>query len=305
MRPAFSLALSFALATTAFAQPAAPPPEPPKTMQWLYASAEARALDRATFEALVRYAVDMQARRMWGGEAEGVVLASASTPEAPAWQRCAPGTPAAVIFDIDETLLLNTGWNRDSARRGDPSFGSPNAGSWLAWETTGAKSVEPVPGAVEAVRALKAANIGVFFVSNRDRHDKAGKDIADATRDALRAGGFGDALTSDNVLLSGDFDTAATHTSKDLRRAHIAETHCVIAMGGDQLGDFSDLFNKRNDKEIPIADRRKLADSPAIMQKLGRGWFLLPNPVYGPGVKGSYGDLFTTKEWPDSAAARK
>ena len=34
-----------------------------------------------------------------------------------------------------------------------------------------------------------------------------------------------------------------TGSTKDPRRAAISRRYCVIAMAGDQLGDFSDLFN--------------------------------------------------------------
>ena len=38
-------------------------------------------------------------------------------------------------------------------------------------------------------------------------------------------------------------DYTVTGVYSDGRRATIAAKYCVVAMGGDQLGDFSDLFN--------------------------------------------------------------
>ena len=57
----------------------------------------------------------------------------------------------------------------------------------------------------------------------------------------------------------------------------IAARYCVIAMGGDQLGDFSDLFNTI---KSPAERRAATLDGP-IAALWGQGWFVLPNPVYG------------------------
>ena len=65
-------------------------------------------------------------------------------------------------------------------------------------------------------------------------------------------------------------------------------------MVGEQLGDFSDTFNIRG-----VQARRALAQAPAVAGKWGQGWFLLANPMYGPGVTGSLDDLVPAdKRWP-------
>ena len=56
-------------------------------------------------------------------------------------------------------------------------------------------------------------------------------------------------------------------------------------MAGDQLGDFSDLFNDRA-LSCPTAAAPRLAAAFAALW--GNGWFMLPNPVYGPGCKGDF-----------------
>ncbi|QNN64265.1 hypothetical protein H9L12_07820 [Sphingomonas rhizophila] len=58
-------------------------------------------------------------------------------------------------------------------------------------------------------------------------------------------------------------------------------------MAGDQLADFADGFN---DKALKPLVRRALAERYAA--KWGNGWFLLSNPVYGPGLSGSIEDIF-------------
>src|SRR3546814_7303204 len=76
--------------------------------------------------------------------------------------------------------------------------------------------------------------------------------------------------------------------SKDGRRARIAARWCVIAMGGDQLGDFAQAFNAR---ELSVADRKALATGGPIAALWGHGWFLLSNPVYGPSIRGGFADI--------------
>ncbi len=63
------------------------------------------------------------------------------------------------------------------------------------------------------------------------------------------------------MFLSGD---DAMGSKKDGRRATIAAKYCVLAMGGDQLGDFSDLFNAglapcpRRDATLAAAGRDEM-----------------------------------------------
>ena len=89
----------------------------------------------------------------------------------------------------------------------------------------------------------------------------------------------------------------APGSAKDPRRAAIAERFCVIAMAGDQLGDFSDLFNART---LSVPDRRRYATTPPFSAMWGNGWFILSNPVYGPGLRGNLDDVFPAdRRWSD------
>ena len=63
-------------------------------------------------------------------------------------------------------------------------------------------------------------------------------------------------------------------------------------MAGDQLGDFSDLFNP--DPAHPdIVARRRDASSAAVAARWGQGWFILSNPVYGTGIGGTRDEVFS------------
>jgi predicted secreted acid phosphatase len=135
---------------------------------------------------------------------------------------------------------------------------------------------------------LRELGVTVIFNTNRDA------DLAAGTEAAIAAAGLGRAVHGETLYLQGD---DALGSAKDGRRAMIAAKYCVIAMGGDQLGDFSDLFNARG---IPVAERRQAATRGWAAQMWGNGWFALPNPVYGSGLRGGLDDLFPAdKRWDD------
>ncbi len=130
--------------------------------------------------------------------------------------------------------------------------------AWDAWERTGADKVLPMPGAVTALRNIRLAGVRVIFNSNREAVNAA------ATEAALDNAGLGPARHRDTLYLSGD---DAMGSAKDGRRARIAERYCVLAMAGDQLGDFSDLFNA---KTISVTDRRAAAGGGAFRRQMGQ-----------------------------------
>ena len=278
-------------ATTPRPEAAVAPAAPtvPKTYQWLHGSGEAAVLHATTYRAMVRYALAQLAARKAGRAIDSAVLTDGATPANPHWVSC-DTKPPAVVFDMDETAILNTGANYDSARRGDPPF---DAARWDAWERTGAADVEPLPGAQAGLAALRAAGITPIFISNRQRAN------ASATLAALNSAALGPAAPGDTLFLQGD---VAPGAGKDPRRAVVAARWCVLAMAGDQLGDFSDLFNA---KALTVQARRQLAQSSGVADRWGAGWFLLPNPAYGPGVAGSLDDLFPAdKRWTPPAETK-
>lgn len=285
MRKGFGLAGLASLAGCAPAPhsvaPALPPVHPPAGMQYLYGSGEASALSMQAFHALTTHAAASVKAR----PADSVVLAEGAPLDRPAFVPCG-GKPFAAVFDVDETVMLNIGFEYYDARKGK----GYDAAAWDAWEKTGTGAVAPVPGADVAVRDLRAMGVTVIFNTNRSAAN------ADATRVAIKAAGLGDVVHGDTLYLSGD---DAMGSRKDGRRATIAAKYCVIALGGDQLGDFSDLFNAG--QSVPV--RRAATMQPSIAGLWGNGWFVLPNPVYGSGLKGGFDDVFPMdKRWDPPAA---
>ena len=272
----------------AVANPAAAPGTVPPGMQYLYGSGEGAAASIQAYAALTRHlAGRVEAARR--GSVRQVVLSDGASLNQPHFDPCGR-KPLAVIFDIDETALLNLGYEADDARRGS----GYDAERWLRWEQTGADKVVAVPGAFNAVKAARAMGITVIFNSNRS------KENAEATAAALDHAGLGPVKHGSTLWLKGDDDSGS---DKDNRRWAIASGYCVVALVGDQLGDFSDLFNA---PELTPSTRRALAGSPQLAGLWGNGWFVLPNPVYGTALKGGIDDVFPyDTRWTDPAEGVK
>ncbi len=254
----------------------------PETMQYLYGSGEAAALSNQAYRGLTRYLTDVVT---YGkkGKARQVVLSDGASLNAPQFEPCGP-KPLAVVLDIDETALLNLGYEADAARRGE----SYDAARWERWEKTGADKVVAVPGVKPAIDSARAAGITVIFNSNRLAENAA------QTEAALDHAGLGPAKHGTTLWLRGDDGGGS---GKDDRRWAIASGYCIVALVGDQLGDFSDLFN---DPKLAPSTRRALAGSPELASLWGSGWFLLPNPVYGTALKGGFDDIFPVDtRWTD------
>jgi predicted secreted acid phosphatase len=277
-------------AATAAPPPAAAPGPPAKDdtaaerikrFQYLYGSGEAAVVSIQAYHALVELARERAANR----PVESVVLAPGSTLADARFLPCGD-KPLAAVFDVDETVLLNLGIEQHEA-----AGESLGGGALGRWANSGSPAVAPVPGAKFALDALREMGVAVIFNTNRDNSQAAG------TAAQIVSIGLGPAVHGDNLYLRGDADGAS---GKDGRRAAIAEHYCVIAMGGDQLGDFSDLFNARG---LPVPDRRAAASRGWAARMWGEGWFMLPNPVYGPGLQGGIDDIFPAdKRWDDTGA---
>jgi predicted secreted acid phosphatase len=292
--PALALAVTVlgASASAQVAQPAPPPPiaenadpiaaERIKPFQYLYGSAEAGALSVQAWHALVDYARQQVRHR----PRDSVVLAPDATFAAPHFVSCGR-KPLAAVFDVDETAILNLGLEAKAA-----TGASTGGAMGTRWAQTGAQAVAPVPGAVYGINALRKMGVTVIFNTNRSTKG------AEGTADAIAAAGLGRPVHLETLYLFGD---DAMGARKDGRRWTIAAKYCVIAMAGDQLVDISDLFNA---KELSVADRRQAALRGWPAQMWGNGWFVLPNPVYGSGLRGSLDDIFPAdKRWTDPKEA--
>jgi len=266
---------------------AASAPSIPNGDQWLYGSAEGSVATRQVFKALTDYAVAAARQR----PQSSVILAAGASPTGAAPLSFVPcgSKPLAAVFDADETLVWNIPPRRDNLLHNNGKF-DPKL--WDAWERTGAGHTPAIPGAVEAMAALRAAGITPIANTNRTAANAAGAEAA------LKAAGLGDFVHGETLFLLGD---DADKGNKDGRRATIASRYCVIAMAGDQLGDFSLAFNAPG---LSPADRRAAATTGPAAALWGRGWFLLPNPSYGPWDKLKFDDVYGTDQWDPAQGAK-
>lgn len=163
--------------------------------------------------------------------------------------------PAAVVLDIDETLLDNSpfqGWQVLEKKE----F---NNDDWFRWvELAQAK---PLPGAVEFTRYAGSLGVEVFYVSNRTVQEMG------PTIENMAAWGFVNADTTHMFL-------KATTSSKVARRAEIEKDYEIILLVGDNLADLSGAYEKREaDFGLGTVDTDR--------QLFGTKYIVLPNPMYG------------------------
>ena len=271
--------------------PGVPPPgglmatPVPGGMQYLYASAEAAAQQRQTYLELANFLIAKSSDHAVGHPVKSAVLAPGATLDHPVFEQCG-NKPLAVVLDADETAILNYGFEGDQVLHG----GVYDPQRWDAWEKTGQGKVKPVPGALDAFEVARQAGIAVVINSNRLAAN------ADATAETLAQAGLGTFTHLDTLWLQGD---AGGGSGKDARRWAISAKYCVVAMVGDQLGDFTDLFNAPGSS---LDQRRAAIGSRDFEIMWGEGWFILPNPVYGSALKGDYGAVFPVEtRWSDPA----
>jgi 5'-nucleotidase (lipoprotein e(P4) family) len=165
--------------------------------------------------------------------------------------------PRAVIVDIDETVLDNSPSNANTAKNNLPF----NVRDWYAWGEM--RKAKAVPGAVGFLNYAVSKGVKIFFISNRDEVQKQ------ATIDNLKSVGFAD-VSADNVMLR---QTVAEST-KEPRRQNVAAKYRIIMLMGDNLDDFSNVFERKS-----IMDR--FAEADKARELWGKRFIVLPNAMYG------------------------
>ena len=263
--------------TAAPAAPTGGAADAPDTMRWLYGSGESAGASIQAWRQIADYAIAISRQRK---APQSIPLGLPNVDGGIATPSCiaADGTakPFAAVFDVDETVILNRGYEYWAAYSGK-SF---NPAEWEQWANNGAGIAAPVPGAVTGLRRLREAGIAVIFNTNRN------SDTATGTAAAIETAGAGPAIHLENMFLRGD---DAMGGRKDGRRATIASRYCVIAMAGDNLGDFADVFN---DPKLSVQERRALVARGEYAQLWGNGWFVIPNSAYGAWQKGTIDEVF-------------
>ena len=238
----FATVISFCLAPTAAQQPV-PAPQADNEYQvgatlYVQKAAEYRALAYQAFN-LARWQLDCD-------------LDKDTIKKLPKAER---NRPRAIIVDIDETVLDNSP-AQAAGIKGRTAF---NQKDWYAWGEM--RKAKAIPGAVDFLNYATSKGVKVFYISNRDEVQKQ------ATIDNLKNVGFQD-VSAENVLLR------TTESTKTPRRQHVSEKYRVVLIMGDNLDDFSDVFERKT-----VADR--FAEVDKIKTEWGKKWIVLPNAMYG------------------------
>jgi acid phosphatase len=231
--------------------PAVRAPDPPASdllnaVLWMQRSVEFKATALTAF-ALARIRLDQ-------------ALADPSWTGAPKEQTGAyQSLPPAIILDIDETILDNSGyqaWMTLKSTTFDPK-------TWNAYVKT--VTSLPIPGALEFARYADAKGVKVFYISNRTAEEEP------ATRKNLEKFGFPMGGTTDTMLMTRkqpDWGSA-----KGIRRAHVARSYRVLLNIGDNFGDFLDEARGNEAERLKALEEHK--------ERWGREWIMIANPAYG------------------------
>jgi acid phosphatase len=161
--------------------------------------------------------------------------------------------PPAILLDLDETVLDNTGYEVRIIKR----LGHYSPESLADW-CHEAKAAA-VPGAAGFLKHATDRDVAVFYYSARK---EALRDCTTHTLHALQL-----PLADASHLLLDDGRSKADY------RAMVAQDYRVLLLLGDNLEDFIDGSRS----EPPI--RRGIARDYA--KHWGREWIMFPNPIYG------------------------
>lgn len=184
-----------------------------------------------------------------------------------------PGLPPAVVLDVDETVVSNVDFQL--------AFERPFTNRKM-YDFFQQHDAIPVAGVVEFVAAARAKGVETFFVTNRPCEPIEGT-AGDCPQKAwtveeLRS--IGIETDADHVLLA---DENGWDRAKIGRREHIARTHRVIMLFGDDLGDFSPCVRKTlyGPCTAPATKQSRMSIVDEHRHLWGHGWYILPGPMHG------------------------
>lgn len=167
--------------------------------------------------------------------------------------------PPAVILDLDETVLDNSGFQVWMIKAGK-TFHPKVWTQFVASETS-----TPIPGSLEFAKYADSKGVKVFYVSNRTGDEE------EATRRNMERYGYPMGGNVDTFLMSRE--RKEWSSAKSTRRAHIAKDYRILLNVGDNFGDFSDAYRGTEEERLKVYE--------AHAARWGREWIMLANPAYG------------------------
>src|SRR2546423_7489919 len=163
----------------------------------------------------------------------------------------------AIVVDVDETILDNSRYQAMLIKRG---VNYPEG--WTDW--CNRAEATPMPGAVEFLSYAHSRGVRVFYVTNRKIPER------DGTARNLKNVGFPE--VNDETLRVRTDDK---NDSKQPRRDWVDKRYHVVLLMGDNLNDFSDVFEKSK----TVASR--LDATEKSKSQFGTHFIVMPNSMYG------------------------
>ena len=160
----------------------------------------------------------------------------------------------AVVVDIDETVLDNSPFE---AKMITQNAKYPE--DWYVW--TSMATAKALPGAAEFLNYAASKGVAVFYITNRTEKETA------ATLKNLREQKF---PMADSLHLI----PKKNESSKESRRLKIMEKYRIVLLAGDNLTDFSAIFDKTSLKT-------RDAKTTELRNEFGKRFIVLPNAMYG------------------------
>lgn len=163
----------------------------------------------------------------------------------------------AIVTDLDETVIDNSPMNAKMIEL-DESY---QKSRWIEWGDLA--SAKAMPGAVEFFKYAASRGVVTYYISNRYAEQ------VDVTIENLKNLGL-PFVDREHVMLRSE----TGGSGKKSRRDVVEETHNIIMLLGDNLSDFTELFeNQRTER------RQYLVDS--LRTEFGPRFIMLPNVIYG------------------------
>ncbi len=254
----FMILFASLLGAACTTQPVAHSPENDLGILWVKHSAEYPAITRKVYQSATEDLDTFIADTSWSAMPGHPVDES---------------LPPAVVLDVDETVVSNVDFQ--------VAFERPFTNRKM-YDFFQEHAAIPIAGVVEFVAAAREAGVTVFFVTNRPCEPIEGTpgDCPQKAWTIEELHSIGIDTDTDHVLLA---DEQGWDRAKIGRREHIAETHRVIMLFGDDLGDFSPCVRKtlygpctepatKEGRQAIVDDNRHL---------WGHGWYILPGPMHG------------------------
>lgn len=282
-----TILISFILALgtylPAFAEAPAQKERPPLAELWVQTSAEYRGLCyqayTAATEQFEHWAPLLEKR------ADGKAYLPGST------------KPVAIILDLDETVIDNSGFQAFTVRTGT-RYNPKIWEAWVNFQGVNEKAGGAVPGSVDFLNYVQEMGVTPIFISNRDVGyesatikvlERAGVNTTDIeNRIFLRHGGEKADQQAKEAMTAWGIDensaqgkaTLTGEGEKEGRRLMTRRNYDVLAYFGDVYGDFEPFVHMAEDTQRRHFEQRQVS-ADANKGKWGKTWFILPNPMYG------------------------